>query len=99
VAESLRELARLARVRGEKEVAEEYLRECLEIQQAVFDSQHPEIATTLYDLALVAKDRNLRAEALSQVQRAVLIFTKRLPMNHWRLVQARELMDALEAGE
>ena len=64
------------------------LREALDVEQALYGTDHPRVASTLGTMALTLRDAGRYADALPVAERALVITRKAYPGDHRRLATA-----------
>jgi hypothetical protein len=77
--------------------AESLMRRVLDIDQASFGNDHPEVAADLNNLALLLKDTNRLGEAEPLMRRALGISERSYGPEHPRTKTARENLEILLA--
>ncbi|MCP3957493.1 MAG: serine/threonine protein kinase [bacterium] len=91
--ETLLELAVLDRLDGRFELAEEKLWIVLEVRRRRLGREHPQTAAALVPLARLLAEGGDVESAHALAAEAVEIFRTRLPGDHWRIAEARELLN------
>ncbi len=73
---------------GKYSDAEKVTKEALEVAKRTFGSDHPDVATTLNNLALLYRSQGKYAEAEPLYKRALVIYEKALGKNHPQVAQS-----------
>jgi tetratricopeptide (TPR) repeat protein len=95
---ALNNLAQLLKATNRLSEAEPLMRRALQIDEASFGTQHPEVAIDLNNLALMLQDKNRLSEAEPLMRRAVEIFEASLGPDHPRTQAARDNLEDLLAN-
>ena len=88
----------LRREQGRYELAESFFERALDIREVRFDPDHPYIATTLHELAILYYDLGRFDEAETRFERALAIREAKLPPDHPDLIETLDELDRLRAG-
>jgi hypothetical protein len=86
----------LLRVTSRSSEAEPLLRRALAISELSYGPDHPEVATTLNNLASVLRATNRLSEAEPLLRRALSIFERSLGANHPSTVTVRTNFTSLK---
>jgi len=88
VATSVNNLEGFYANQGEYRKAEPFYERALAIREKALGSEHPDVATSLYNLALLSKDANRLSETEPLMRRSAAILLKFSQLTgrlHWRL--------------
>lgn len=92
-ARRLLERAEQAAMGGNFASADDLLKDAARIQERELGPSHPDLATTLTNLAIVAEKTDRAAEAERLYRRAAAIATAALPLNHPMVVESRQNLE------
>ncbi len=98
-AETLLELALLDQLEGRLDLADEKLREVVEVRRQRLGADHPLTAAALVAQARLLAERGELDAARALTTGALGIFGRRLPAEHWRIVEAETLLAELGPSE
>ena len=92
-ASRLLERAEQAAMSGNFASADELLKDAVRIQEQELGPEHPDLANTLNNLAIVAEKTGRMVEAETLYRRAATIATAALPLNHPMVVESRQNLE------
>ena len=85
-------------LQGQYPEAERYLEEGLAMRQRLFDDKHPDVASSLENLAILQVATHQYGPALESSRKAAAILTAAFSATHWRTAIAESAEGAAQTG-